>query len=503
MIRLACVLQSQTLRLPSDWSRRLSLHLENRFHDIAAARRLRAEHRRNRRHWSYRELQACREARIAQALQRVNRAKRFWTWKNLGILSVIALVLWTVSNDVSHPQITVTSYDVVGGPPGLDKNLAKLLRHRFEQILARDESAPANSDFLMVGRELDFHVFGIDGSTLQTAAQMLVHAIEHLLKREPPEVSGTVTIATNKEGKPFTMFTLDIAAGGRVLHNAEVFMDSTDVSEIADRIAKEVLYRQDPYLLAVFYYRNDKLNDAAKVIRERCLGNPNLAGSGHLLLGRILNDWKDSRGALGQLCEAIEFGRQSNAFASAAKGGMARAYITLSDQERDKGHDPKPALEKALKAAQEAIDLNPANARPELHRGNAFMKLGRIDEALACFQRANKKAPKFSTPFKRKGDAFEAEKDYPHAISAYEKAIQLNAKEPDVHFRLAEIYEKQQEYDSAIHTYEGYLYTFAEKINEDTKLKIRLKIESLQALQEKKLEPTPPTPLASKGQRRR
>jgi hypothetical protein len=146
----------------------------------------------------------------------------------------------------------------------LDKNLAKLVGHRLDQILVRDESAPVNSDFLMVGRELDFHVLGMEGSTLQTAGQMLVHAIEHLLKREPPEVSGTVTIASNKEGKPFTKFTLDITAGGRVLYNGEVLMDSIDVSEIADRIAEEVLYRQDPYLVAVFYYRNDKLDEAVK-----------------------------------------------------------------------------------------------------------------------------------------------------------------------------------------------------------------------------------------------
>jgi tetratricopeptide (TPR) repeat protein len=454
------------------------MNLEGYFPKTAAALRLRAEHRRNLRHWGAVDR---RERRRANAALRAHRAAQvgrfFFTFRRLSLLTGAAFVALWVYSDATHPQLYVKSFKALSGLSTSDEALTEAVRHRLAEIRTRDDNTAPGSDFLMYGEQLDFHVFGSELPTPHT----IVHWIEHGIDKEPPEVTGDVSIQTDKNGRRSTTFSVDITAGGQAPYARSIPLNDTDILKIVDAIAEQILYHQDPYLLAVYHYRNQEPDKAVKIIQDYCLGNPRFASQGSLLWGRILNDQNHPDEAIGKFQEALALGPKTNEFASAIKGGISRALLAKGDPS-------------ALKVAEEAVHLNPKYARSYVHLGNALLSAHRDEEALKSFQKAIELSPRFATPYKGKGDVFVLEKKYALAISAYEMAIRLNPKELNVHFPLAKIYEDLKQYPEAIHTYQRFRYAFLNGMKKEVEPALEKKLQSLEKLEREQQLAKPAAP---------
>jgi hypothetical protein len=179
----------------------IKIRLANRFPKIAAEFRQSAEHRRNRRRWVFLSHRQNRWADFSSWAQRMAGAlaKRPWTFKGVAAILFVTAIFLTVYSDVTSPQLNVKSYKLAGGPPGLDeKTFTELVAQTLAEIRTRNENTAPNSDFLMFGRQLDFHVLASEGFSYQP----FVHDIEHGFHWEPPEITGQAIITKDKKAFP-------------------------------------------------------------------------------------------------------------------------------------------------------------------------------------------------------------------------------------------------------------------------------------------------------------
>jgi tetratricopeptide (TPR) repeat protein len=475
---------SQAFSLPGYWMRGLRAFLEGRF--PAAAKRLRdaAQRRRYRRRWGLVKTPKYRWNGFKRWARRTIRAsaKQLWTFKGLAALGALATIFVTVYSDIADPQLNVKSFKIVGGPPGLDEGtLTEMVAQRLTEIRTRNENTAPSSDFLMFGQQLNFHVLKSEGFTFEK----VVHDVEHILRKEPPEITGQVLLSKEKDGSSAALYTIRITAGGQAPYAREFTADFADISKIARAIAEQILYHEDPYLLAVYHYRNQRREQAVAVIRDYCLGNPRFAAKGYMLWGRILNDEGCPDEAIHRLKEALKAGAPSNEFESGVQGGVSRAYLANG------------RADLAQAAAERAVALNPKYARSYVHLGNALVWQHKYREALDNYRTAIVISPRFATPYRGKGDVFVARGEDESAIDAYQWALHLNPKEPNVHSPLARAYTRQKRYEEAIQTYRNFLDTFRSGINPKVErgslAEAQAQIDSLETLL-RQVEPSTPAP---------
>lgn len=114
--------------------------------------------------------------------------------------------------------------------------------------------------------------------------------------------------------------------------------------------------------------------------------------------------------------------------ALAKDSGFALAYAGLADASRSMYHHTKDSFwaDKALRAAQQAEQLNAS--LPEVHfsLGSVYTETGKTAEAISELKRAVELAPKSDEGYRRLGEAYAAVGRKPEAIEADKKAIELN-----------------------------------------------------------------------------
>jgi serine/threonine-protein kinase len=146
----------------------------------------------------------------------------------------------------------------------------------------------------------------------------------------------------------------------------------------------------------------------------------NVASYDFYLRGRNalrVNDAKSIQTALDYFNQAV---KQDPKFALAYTG-VAQASLRMFGLTNDGFW-----TQKALAAAQQALQLN--DKLPEVHStlGSVYRATGKYSEAIAELNRAQALAPNSDEVYWRLGNVYLSKGDVPHAIEAYQKAVQLN-----------------------------------------------------------------------------
>ena len=124
--------------------------------------------------------------------------------------------------------------------------------------------------------------------------------------------------------------------------------------------------------------------------------------------------------------------------------GTADAYLRMYDLTKD-----KIWIQKAIRASQEAQQLD--DGLPEVHfvLGKAYDADGKFTEAIAEFQRAISLAPTSDEAYRQLGEAYLHSGDSAHAIEAFQKALQINPYYWVNHNALGDAYFQLGEYAKA------------------------------------------------------
>ena len=146
----------------------------------------------------------------------------------------------------------------------------------------------------------------------------------------------------------------------------------------------------------------------------------NVASYDYYLRGRNalrVNDAKSIQTALDYFNQAV---KQDPKFALAYTG-VAQASLRMFGLTNDGFW-----TQKALAAAQQALQLN--DKLPEVHStlGSVYRATGKYSEAIAELNRAQALAPNSDEVYYRLGNVYMSKGDMPHAIEAFQKAVQLN-----------------------------------------------------------------------------
>jgi tetratricopeptide (TPR) repeat protein/TolB-like protein len=173
----------------------------------------------------------------------------------------------------------------------------------------------------------------------------------------------------------------------------------------------------------------------------------NVASYDFYLRGRNalrVNDAKSIQTALDYFNQAV---KQDPKFALAYTG-VAQASLRMFGLTNDGFW-----TQKALAAAQQALQLN--DKLPEVHStlGSVYRATGKYSEAIAELNRAQALAPNSDEVYWRLGNVYLSKGDMPHAIEAYQKAVQLNPYYWVNENSLGDAYFQTGEYDKALEAF--------------------------------------------------
>jgi eukaryotic-like serine/threonine-protein kinase len=156
------------------------------------------------------------------------------------------------------------------------------------------------------------------------------------------------------------------------------------------------------------------------------------------------NDAKSAQTALDFFNEAV---KQDPKFALAYTG-VAQASLRMYGVTNDGFW-----TQKALAAAQQALQLN--DKLPEVHStlGSVYRATGKYEEAIAELKRAQALAPNSDEVYWRMGNVYLSKGDMPHAIESYQKAVQLNPYYWVNENSLGHVYYQTGEYDKALEAF--------------------------------------------------
>jgi eukaryotic-like serine/threonine-protein kinase len=173
----------------------------------------------------------------------------------------------------------------------------------------------------------------------------------------------------------------------------------------------------------------------------------NVASYDFYLRGRNslrVNDAKSIQAALDYFDQAV---KQDPKFALAYTG-VAQASLRMYGLTNDGFW-----TQKALAAAQQALQLN--DKLPEVHStlGSVYRATGKYSEAVAELNRAQALAPNSDEVYWRLGNVYLAKGDMPHAIEAYQKAVDLNPYYWINENSLGDAYYQTGEYDKALQAF--------------------------------------------------
>jgi len=107
----------------------------------------------------------------------------------------------------------------------------------------------------------------------------------------------------------------------------------------------------------------------------------------------------------------------------------------------------------AVKHYNEAVKVNPTNAKYHFQRGIAILELKDKDGALADFEFCTKASPNVAIAPKYWAPAYRAAGKYQEAIDAYTNAIKLDPKSVDLYYGRSQTYVEHDQFDKAIDDY--------------------------------------------------
>ena len=108
----------------------------------------------------------------------------------------------------------------------------------------------------------------------------------------------------------------------------------------------------------------------------------------------------------------------------------------------------------AVRLHDEAIELNPQNARAWYGRGTAYNELKLYKLSLPDFNKAIGLNPNYADAYNNRGNAYQDLKQYDRAIQNYDKAIQLNPNYVNACNGRGNVYDPLNEYQKAIADYD-------------------------------------------------
>jgi tetratricopeptide (TPR) repeat protein len=108
---------------------------------------------------------------------------------------------------------------------------------------------------------------------------------------------------------------------------------------------------------------------------------------------------------------------------AAGQGNLSWAYNHRGSAYQAKGND-----DRAIADYDEAIQLDPKNARAYNNRGIAYHAKGNNDRAIADYDEAIRVDPKYAFAYFTRGLAYHAKGNNDRAIADYDEAIRLDPK---------------------------------------------------------------------------
>jgi tetratricopeptide (TPR) repeat protein len=144
-------------------------------------------------------------------------------------------------------------------------------------------------------------------------------------------------------------------------------------------------------------------------------------GEAYLYLGR-----RDK--ALADYSKAIELDPEHSTYYAAV------GHILLNGSPRNKEN-----LEKAIVAYSKVIELDPTNNGGWVNRGEAYLHLGRRDEALADFSKTIALAPMNPHPLTLRAGIYQGMRQWDKAVSDLSKALELEPENAAFQIRLGRL----------------------------------------------------------------
>ena len=115
------------------------------------------------------------------------------------------------------------------------------------------------------------------------------------------------------------------------------------------------------------------------------------------------------------------------------------------------------APEKAIRAYQKAIELNPQAAGAFINLGTVYYNLGRLDAAESCYRSALSIDPDYALVYFNLGNVADEKNDLQSAREQYEESIRRDPSYADPHYNLALVYEKLSRHGKARQQWALYL----------------------------------------------
>ena len=110
--------------------------------------------------------------------------------------------------------------------------------------------------------------------------------------------------------------------------------------------------------------------------------------------------------------------------------------------------------DEAIKAYDEAINLDPKLASAWNNKGNVSLSQGKYDEAIQAYDKAIKLDPKLAPAWNNKGNALYKQGKYDEAIQAYDKAIEMDPNDARCLDQQRHCSQRQGKYDEAIEAFD-------------------------------------------------
>jgi tetratricopeptide (TPR) repeat protein len=111
--------------------------------------------------------------------------------------------------------------------------------------------------------------------------------------------------------------------------------------------------------------------------------------------------------------------------------------------------------EDADRVALRALELAPEDADTVYQAANAFVRLGKVDEAIEMYKKVARLDPAFSiSVYASLGYAYGVKGDEAKCLENYLMALQLNPNYSLIQYNVANIYEQRQELDNAVSHYQ-------------------------------------------------
>jgi tetratricopeptide (TPR) repeat protein len=117
---------------------------------------------------------------------------------------------------------------------------------------------------------------------------------------------------------------------------------------------------------------------------------------------------------------------------------------------RGNAYDEKGEYNRAIADFNEALKLNPKDAGAFNNRGSSYHKKGEYNRAAADFNEALKLNPKDACAFNNRGIFYYNKEEYNRAIADFDRSIQLNTKDSYAFHNRGNFYNNKGEYNRAI-----------------------------------------------------